>query len=113
MGRRAQMLEHNRVRIRVATRNIAAIFRRPKLVARAVAADIRAVFVTEREHWRANVVQVRNAADGRAVAETAIDEVATVGLDLGRNVEAVFKAELVVDDRLVNGEVEEGDWDSR
>ena len=107
------MLEHNRVRIRVATRNIAAIFRRPKLVARAVAADIRAVFVTEREHRRANVVQVRNAADGRAVAETAIDEVATVGLDLGRNVEAVFKAELVVDDRLVNGEVEEGDWDSR
>lgn len=113
MGRSAQILKRLRVPIRLAIGTLAAIFRRLKLVAGAVAADVHAVLVCGEERGRADVGQVSDAVDGGAVAGAAVDEVAAVGLDPDADVEAVFEAEIIVDDGLVDGEVEEGDRESR
>lgn len=113
VGQSARILERLGVLIRLATGRVAAVLRRLQGVARAVAADVRAVLVGGDERGRANVSDVLDAVDDGAGAGAAVDEVAAVGLDPDLDVEAVFQAQLVVDHGLVDGEVEEGDRESR
>lgn len=113
MRRTAQFLKLRRVLIRLTIRTATTILRRLQGIARAIASDVGAVLVLGDEKRGADIAQVLDAVDGGAETEAAVDEVAAIGLDSDGNVEAVYEAEGVVNDGVVDGEVEEGDGKSR
>uniref|UniRef100_A0A0A0LGE6 Uncharacterized protein n=1 Tax=Cucumis sativus TaxID=3659 RepID=A0A0A0LGE6_CUCSA len=113
MRQTAQFLKLRRVIVRLTIPTAATILRRLEGIARAVASDVHAVLVLGDKKRGADVAQVLDAVDGGAETGATVDEVAAIRLDPDGNVEAVNEAEVVVNDGVVDGEVEEGDGKSR